>query len=135
MRSYISDQIDKSPQTEGLTKEQKQNAVDMQMKIGTYSRFAVPIFVFVSFFIGGLLYWLGAKAFGGTGGFMQNVSVWVYSGFPPLVIGMIANFIVMVFKSADDIDLARQSARIDPRESRIFCRQGAPCYRDVSKHV
>jgi hypothetical protein len=105
VRSAIAEQIDKNPQTEGLSKEQKQNAVDMQMKIGTYTRFAVPVFVFISFLIGGLLYWLGGKAFGGTGGFMQNLSVWVYSGFPPAVVAMIANFIVMAFKSPDDIDL------------------------------
>jgi len=106
MRSFISDQLDKNPQTENLSKEQKQSAVDLQMKISTYSRFAVPIFVFISFLIGGLLYWLAAKAFGGTGSFMQNLSVWVYSGFPPAVISMIANFVVMAVKSADDIDLA-----------------------------
>jgi hypothetical protein len=106
MRTFIEEQIDKNPQTEGLSKEQKQNAVDLQMKISTYSRFAVPVFVFISFLIGGLLYWLGAKAFGGTGSFMQNLSVWIYAGFPPLVVSMIANFIVMMFKSADEIDLA-----------------------------
>src|SRR4051794_2822702 len=43
MRTFIEEQIDKNPQTEGLSKEQKQNAVDLQMKISTYSRFAVPV--------------------------------------------------------------------------------------------
>ncbi len=76
------------------------------MTISKYSRYAVPVFIFISFLIGGLLYWLGAKAFGGTGTFTQNMSVWVYSGFPPVVISMIANFIVLALKSADDIDLA-----------------------------
>ncbi|MFT3745385.1 MAG: Yip1 family protein [Pyrinomonadaceae bacterium] len=106
MRTFISEQIDKSPQAGSLSPEQKKNAVDLQMNIGKYTRFAVPIFVFISFFIGALLYWLGSKAFGGTGSFMQNLSVWVYSGFPPAVIGMIGNFIVMAVKSADEIDLA-----------------------------
>jgi hypothetical protein len=106
MRTFIAEQIDKSPQADSLSKEQKAGAVDLQMKIGKYSRFAVPILVFISFFIGGLLYWLGAKAFGGTGSFMQNVSVWVYSGLPPAVISMLASFVVMAVKSADDIDIA-----------------------------
>src|SRR5438045_8959247 len=88
-----------------MSPEQKYLAIELQLTISKYSRFAIPIFVFISFLIGGLIYWLGSKAFGGTGGFMQNVSVWVYSGFPPAVIAMIANFIVMAFKSADDIDL------------------------------
>jgi hypothetical protein len=106
MRSFISDQIDKSPQAASLDKDQKAKAVDLQMTIGKYSRFAVPIFVVISFLIGALLYWLGSKAFGGTGTFGGNLSVWIYSGLPPAVIGMIANFIVLGIKSADDIDLA-----------------------------
>jgi hypothetical protein len=106
MRSFISDQFDKNPTTQNLDKDQKENAINLQMKIGTYSRFAVPVFVFISFLIGGLLYWLGSKAFGGTGTFGGNLSVWIYSGFAPAVVAMIANFIVLAFKSADDIDLA-----------------------------
>src|SRR5262249_25129616 len=46
------------------------------------------------------------KAFGGTGNFMTNLSVWIYSGLPPAVVGMIANYVVLAFKSADDIDIA-----------------------------
>jgi hypothetical protein len=106
LRSFVSEQIDKSPQGDSLSKEQKANAVDLQMKISNYSSYAIPVFVFISFLIGGLLYWAGAKAFGGTGTFTQNLSVWIYSGFPPAVVGMIANFIVLALKSADDIDLA-----------------------------
>jgi hypothetical protein len=105
MRRFISEQIDKSPQAASLTNEQKQNGIDLQMKIGAYTRFAIPIFVFISFFLGGLLYWGGAKAFGGSGTYMQNLSVWVYSGLPPTIVGMIGNFIVLALKSVDDIDL------------------------------
>jgi len=89
-----------------LDKDQKEAQVNISMKINGYVRYAVPIFVFISFFIGGLLYWAGAKAFGGTGTFMQNVSVWVYAGLAPAVIAMTANLIVLMMKSADDIDLA-----------------------------
>jgi hypothetical protein len=106
MRSFISDQYDKNPTTQNLDKDTKQRGIDMQMKISTYTRFAVPVFVIISFLIGALLYWLGGKAFGGTGTFGGNLSVWVYSSFAPGVIAMIANFIVLMFKSADDIDLA-----------------------------
>ena len=106
VRTFIEQQIDKSPQAGSLSKEQKNDAVDLQMKINTYSKFAVPVIVFISFFVGGLLYWLGAKAFGGSGGFMHNLSVWVYSGFAPGVVAMLATFVVMFLKDADDIDLA-----------------------------
>lgn len=106
IRRFITEQIDKSPRADTLSAEQKSQAVDMQMTISKYTRFALPLIVFISFFIGGLLYWAGAKAFGGTGGYMHALSVWVYASLPPAVVGMIGNFIVMALKSADDIDLA-----------------------------
>jgi Yip1 domain len=106
MRNFIEEQINKSSQADGMSSEQKSKAIDLQMTIGKYSRFAVPVFVFISFFIGGLLYWLGAKAFGGTGSFFQNLSVWVYSGLPPAIVAMVANLIVLFLKPAEQIDLA-----------------------------
>jgi hypothetical protein len=33
------------------------------------------------------------------------MSVWIYSGFPPTVVAMIANYVVLALKSADEIDL------------------------------
>ncbi len=107
MRGFISEQIDKSPQADSMSREQKESAIDLQMTIGKYTRFAIPVFVFLSYFIGGLLYWLSAKAFGGNGGYMQNVSVWVYAGFAPGIVSLLGSFVVMAFRSVDDIDLAR----------------------------
>ena len=106
IRSSISEQVDKRFGADGMTPEQKKDAVDMEVNMSTYTQYAVPIFVFISFFIGGFLYWIGSKAFGGTGGFFQNLSVWIYSSLPPTIISMIANFIVLALKSADEIDLA-----------------------------
>src|SRR5688572_7528456 len=65
MRRFISEQIDKSAQTSGMTPEQKKGAVDMQMTIQSGIRYAMPIMVVVGLFIGGLIYFLGTKAFGG----------------------------------------------------------------------
>ncbi|MEO7675039.1 MAG: Yip1 family protein [Pyrinomonadaceae bacterium] len=106
MRRVITEQLDKNPQTQSMSNEDKSKAVDLQMTIQNYVRYAIPIFVFISLLIGGLLYFLGAKAFGGTGSFLHGLSVWVYSSIPPTVIGMIGSFIVMAIKSADEIDIA-----------------------------
>ena len=76
------------------------------MKFGTIGRFVVPVFVIITMFIGGLLYWLGGKAFGGNGGYLQNVSVFAYSGLPPLVVSLAASLIVIIFKDPDTIDIA-----------------------------
>lgn len=107
VRKFIAEQIDKSPQAASLSAEQKKDSVNMQMTISKYTRFAIPVFVFISFLIGALLYWMAAKAFGGDGSFLQNLAVWVYSSIPPTIVAMIANFIVMALKSADDIDLGQ----------------------------
>lgn len=106
VRSSIAEQVDKGFGADRMTPEQKKDTVDMQVNINKYTQYAVPVFVFISFFIGGFLYWVGSKAFGGAGGFFQNLSVWIYSSLPPTVIAMIANFIVLALKSADEIDLA-----------------------------
>jgi hypothetical protein len=106
MRRVIMEQLDKSPQTQAMSSQQKNDAVDMQMTIQNYVRYLIPIFVFISLLIGGLFYFLGVKAFGGTGGFLHALSVWVYSSIPPTVLNMLGSFIVLAFKSVDDIDVA-----------------------------
>ena len=106
MRRFTAEQIDRSPQTSGMSKEQKDAAVNMQMTIQNGVRYALPVFVIISLLLGALLYWLGSKAFGGTGGFMHALSVWIYSSIPPTIVGTLASFLVMALKSADEIDIA-----------------------------
>ena len=65
-----------------------------------------PLFFFASFFIGGLIYWGATNAMGGSMSFLRGVAVWVYSGFPPMVVSMLANILVLLLKSPDDIDIA-----------------------------
>lgn len=103
-RAALLEQFERSPRTASLTTEQKNAAIDMQVKIQQYARFAIPLFVIVSFFIGGLFYFLGGKAFGGSGGYLHGVSVWVYSTFPAAVVGTFANFVVLLIKPAEEID-------------------------------
>lgn len=105
-RRFIAEQMDKSPQTAQLSAEQKAGAIQMQMTISTVVRYVLPVIIIITLLLGGLFYWLGAKAFGGTGGYLHGVSVWIYSMFPAAVIGMLANFVILFFKSADEIDLA-----------------------------
>lgn len=106
MRRFINEQFDKNEQTQSLSKDQREDAIKLQMTIGTVVRFAMPIFVLISLVIGGLLYWAAAKAFGGTGGFLHALSVWVYSSLPPAIVVMLASFVVLALKSVDDIDIA-----------------------------
>ncbi|MGD9589590.1 MAG: Yip1 family protein [Pyrinomonadaceae bacterium] len=106
MRRFIAEQIDKNPQTSGMSAEQKSSAIDLQMTIQSVIRYALPVVIAISLVIGGLFYFLGSKAFGGNGNFMHALSVWIYSSIPPTVIGTIGSLIVMAIKSADEIDIA-----------------------------
>lgn len=100
-------QIESSPRTEQLSKEEKEKIIQQQsspiVKWITYA--ATPLIVIIFTLLGGLLYWLGANAMGGSARFLHGLSAWVYSGFPPTVLFMIANIIVLFLKSADDIDI------------------------------
>ncbi|MET0753324.1 MAG: YIP1 family protein [Pyrinomonadaceae bacterium] len=110
-KRFVAEQIDKNPQTQGLTGEQKEGAIQLNMTIGKVVRFAMPVIIILVTAFGGLLYWLGGKAFGGSGGYLHGVSIWVYASLPPLVVSMIANFIILFLKSVDDIDIGTASQR------------------------
>ena len=106
IRQFIVEQLDKNPRAVAMDSGTKAKAVDMQMTISKAGRFASPVLIAAVMAIGGLFYWVAAKVFGGTGGFLHCWSVFVYSALPPTVISMIGNFIVLFFKSANEIDLA-----------------------------
>lgn len=110
-KKFITSQIEKSPQTQSMSAEQKSNAVELNMTIGKVVKYVMPVIFIMIFAVGGLLYWLGGKAFGGTGGFFHGVSTWVYASFPPLLLATLANFIILMLKSVDDIDIGSGSQR------------------------
>ncbi|MBC7901084.1 MAG: YIP1 family protein [Saprospiraceae bacterium] len=131
-RRFAAEQMDKSPQTQGMSAEQKSDAIDLQMKIGAGVRYGMPILVFISLLIGGLLYWLGAKAFGGTGTFLHSLSVWVYSTLPPAIVGMIANVVILFFKSVDEIDIgASQRGVVTANPSFLMDGKASPVLATV----
>ncbi len=105
--NIVRARIESSPQTEQMTKEQKDQIVRQQsgplFKAIGYG--ILPIALAVIFLLGGLLYWLGANAMGGSARFLHGLSVWVYSSFPPTVLFMIANIIVLFLKPIEEIDL------------------------------
>lgn len=120
MRQFTIEQMEKSPQAAAMTPEQKRSGIELSMTIQSVMRYLVPVFVLISFIIGALLYFAGAKAFGGTGGFLHALSVWVYSSLPPAVVGTIANFIVLAFKSVDDINIAASQRGVIQANPSLF---------------
>lgn len=105
MKSFALEQMEKNPQIQSMSPEQKAAAVETNQKISGVTRYLIPIFLLIGMAIGGLLYWLAGKAMGGSGSYWHGLSAWVYSSMPPLVIGMIANLLILFLKSADEIDI------------------------------
>jgi hypothetical protein len=94
-----------------MSKEDKAKIVERQgsdtIKYISYG--ASPVVIAIAFLIGGLIYWGGAIAMGGSGKFLGGLSVWLYSSLPPTIVFTIANLIVLFLKSPEDIDLANSS--------------------------
>lgn len=90
---------------------------------------AGPIVLIIVFLLGSLFYWLGVKAMGGETTFARALSVWIYSSFPPTVVSMLANILVLFLKSADEIDIltsqsglvkASPAFLLDERNQKVF---------------
>lgn len=132
MRRFVVEQIDKSPRAGQMDAAQKNQAIDLNMTISKYVRYAIPVFVVIAFLIGTLVYWLAAKAVGGNIGFMQTLSVWVYSAFPPTLISMLGNILILFLKEADDIDIASsQRGLIHANPSILFDGKEMPVLTTV----
>lgn len=107
IKRFTVEQLDKNPQIQAMDPQQKEKVVQQSQTINGYIRnFGFPIIMIITFLIGGLAYWLGSNAMGGSSTFLRGLSTWIYASFPPTVVAMVANIIVLFFKSADEIDLA-----------------------------
>ena len=125
----VKERIEANPMTERMSKEDKETAIRQQSSpiVKAISYAAVPIVFVVLFLLGGLVYWLGANAMGGSARFLHGVSVWVYSSLPPTIVFMLANFLVLMLKSPDDIDIMRsQSGLIQANPSFFIDAKAQP---------
>ncbi|MBP6003203.1 MAG: YIP1 family protein [Pyrinomonadaceae bacterium] len=107
LQKIVEARIESSSRTADMSNEQKRTIIEQQSgpiaKYITYA--ATPIVMFIVFLIGGLIYWLGANAMGGSATFTRGVAVWVYSSLPPTLLFMAGNLLVMFLKDPETIDL------------------------------
>lgn len=112
--TIVRQRIEGSSSASSMSKEAKDTMVAQQSgtiaKVITYA--LTPVAMAIVFLIGGLIYWGGANAMGGTMTFLRGVSVWVYASIPPTVLFVISNLIVLFLKRADEIDLSRSQQGI-----------------------
>ncbi len=100
--------MEKNERFQQLPAEQQKQLIEQQSSpvVKVISYVATPIVWALYLVVGGLIYWLGANAMGGSMTFLRGLAVWVYSGFPPMIVSMLANILVLFLKSTDDIDVA-----------------------------
>ncbi|MFN2454071.1 MAG: YIP1 family protein [Pyrinomonadaceae bacterium] len=112
--TVIRAETDANPRLEGIAPEQKDRAIESQLKPAFKAfRLLSPILGFAVFFAAGAgLYLLGAIAVGGRLNYKQALSVWTYSSLPPTVLMMLINFVLLfAAPPEDDISIARGARR------------------------
>ena len=93
--------MERSPRNQNATEEQKETGVKIGKIVGAIG---IPVSVPITIAAGAALYLLGVMAFGGSISYRKSLSVWVYSSFPPSVLGAVVAVLVLFLKATDTID-------------------------------
>jgi hypothetical protein len=104
--NFIRSAIESSPQSANMPPDQKERVIEMQsgpvFKAVNYVSPLIGVALFIA--AGGALYLLGTMVMARSVSYKQALSVWTYSSFPPTVISMLLNIVLVFIKSPDDID-------------------------------
>ena len=108
---FMREQIESNPRTAQMSAEDKERTLRMQtspfVRRLSYVSPLIAVVIFIA--AGGALYMLGAMALGGQLSYREGLSIWAYSSYPPTLLAMLANFLLLFLKSADDIDPAQSA--------------------------
>ena len=121
--------MEASEQFKQMPSDQQKQMIEQQSSpvVRIISYVATPIVWIIYLLIGGLIYWLGANAMGGTMTFLRGLSVWIYSSLPPTIISMLANILILFLKSTDDIDIVKgQGGLIEANPSFFIDTKASP---------
>jgi hypothetical protein len=107
--NIVRETIENSPQTAQMDQDQKERAIAMQTgPIFKTIAYVSPLIAIALFFaIGAALYLLGTSAMGKAMTYPQALALWVYSSFPPTILAMLANIILLFVRPPDPSDAAR----------------------------
>lgn len=104
MKDIAAKQMAKNPRTESMSKEQKEQGIELGAKIATYATYAAPIFVVLGvLIISGVLMVMGNFIFGGTATFKQIFSVTAHAQLPGIIMGILA-IVILFLKDPADVD-------------------------------
>jgi hypothetical protein len=106
--NLVASRIDNNSSASQISSTEKAAAVKQQATpmIKNIEIGATPVVLIVYLLLGGLLYWAGIMAFGGTARFTHGLSVWVYSGLPQTILVILGNLLVLFLKSPDEVNPA-----------------------------
>jgi hypothetical protein len=100
MGQFIRDRIERAPNADQVTEQQK----DMQVRVGKMiGAVFIPLSVPIAIAAGAALYLLGVIAFGGSITYKKALAVWCYSWIPPSVFSALIAILVLFLKSPDSI--------------------------------
>lgn len=129
--AFITDQIKNGPNSGQMDDTQKQKAIDFWTgPAGKAVIYLGPIVATAAFIAAGAgLYLLATMAMGGVLRYRQALSVWVYSSFPPSVLGALIAVVLVFVKSKEDIDLNKPGAGLAVTNLGALIGDGSPVLR------
>jgi hypothetical protein len=111
--NFVRSAVESSPQGANMPPDQKERVIEMQtgpiFKAVNYASPLLGVAIFIA--LGGALYLLGTMTMARSISYKQAISVWTYSSFPPTLIAMLLNIILLFIKSPEDYDPAQAARR------------------------
>lgn len=108
---FMRAQIETNSRTADLPADQREQIIQRQsspvVKYISYVAPVIAVLIFAALLAG--IYLLCAMAMGGQMNYWQALSVYAYSSFPPVLLLMLGNFILLFVKQLDDSELAGAS--------------------------
>lgn len=107
--AMVREAIESNSRTADLPAEQKERMIEMQTKplFKAVGYVAPLLVVFIFLAAGAGIYLLGAMLMGKGMSYRQALSVWAYSSFPPTLLLMLANIIMLLIAPPDPAEAAK----------------------------
>ncbi|HEV2800538.1 MAG TPA: YIP1 family protein [Pyrinomonadaceae bacterium] len=107
--AMIRESIETNSRTADMSAEQKEQMIEMQTKpvVKAIGYVAPLVFIFIILAAGAGIYLLGAMLMGKGMSYRQALSVWAYSTFPPTLLLMLANIIMLLVAPPDPAEAAQ----------------------------
>jgi hypothetical protein len=103
--NLVNAEMEMNPRAGDMSPEQRERTISIQMNpVVRGIRYGAPLMNFVVIFaLGAVLYMLGAMLMTKQMSYTQALSVWTYSSYPPLLLAMLLNIILVFVNTPTDV--------------------------------